>query len=80
MAGVTTKLKNRINISAPQPVRVALERLARRDDVPVATKTLELVKRALEQEEDFALAEIAKKREEMTTKWLGHKSAWRRTK
>ena len=44
--------KTRINISAPKPVLTALRSLARRDDMPVAAKTLELVKYALEMEED----------------------------
>lgn len=72
--------KTRINISAPKPVLLALKSLARRDDVPVATKTLELVKFALELEEDFMLGEIAKKREVETSKWLNHLDAWKLTK
>ena len=77
MAMVT---KTRINISAPKPVLTALRSLARRDDVPLAAKTLELVKRALEMEEDFMLGEIARSRELATTKWFSHKNAWRPTK
>ncbi|MEK7552983.1 MAG: hypothetical protein AAB505_02675 [Patescibacteria group bacterium] len=46
----------------------------------VTIKTLELVKLALELEEDFILGEIAKEREIKTTKWLSHQTAWRRTK
>lgn len=72
--------KTRINISTPKPVLKALRILARRDDVPLAAKTLELVKLALEMEEDFALGEIAKSREAMTAKWLSHQQAWRTTK
>lgn len=72
--------KTRINISAPKPVLTALRSLARRDDMPVAAKTLELVKHALEMEEDFMLGEIAKDRELRTTKWISHKDAWRLTK
>ncbi len=73
-------VKNRINISAPKPVFQALKSLARRDDVPVATKTLELLKIALEIEEDFVWGEIAKRREAATTKWLSHDEVWGRTK
>lgn len=73
-------IKTRINISTPKPVLKALRSLARRDDVPLAAKTLELVKLALEMEEDFALGEIAKSREVGTAKWLSHQQAWRATK
>jgi len=72
--------KTRINISAPKPVLVALRSLARRDDVPLAAKTLELVKHALEMEEDFVLGEFARGREIKTTKWISHKNAWRSMK
>lgn len=77
---MTIMMKTRINISAPKPVLIALRSLARRDDMPVAAKTLELVKYALEMEEDFMLGEIAKDRESRTTKWINHKDAWRSTK
>lgn len=59
---------------------LALKSLARRDDVPVATKTLELIKLALEMEEDFALGEIAKRRVAETKKWVSHQKAWSATK
>lgn len=70
-------IKNRINISASKPIFNALKQLARRDDVPVATKTLELVRFALESEEDFALGEIARGRDTETTKWVSHEVAWK---
>ena len=69
--------KTRINISAPRPVLAALKSLARRDDVPVATKTLELVKQAIEMEEDFVCGEIAKKRAVGTRQWISHRDFWR---
>ena len=67
-------------MSTPLPVLTSLKRLARRDDVPVATKALELVTRALEMEEDFAIGEIAKRREMVTKKWIEHREAWQITK
>ncbi len=72
--------KTRINISAPKPMVTALKSLARRDDMPLAAKTLELVKYALEMEEDFMLGEIAINRESRTKRWIGHQNAWRPTK
>ena len=72
--------KTRINISAPQPVLRALRNLAKRDDVPLATKTLELLKQALSIEEDYAFGLLALLRERETGKWISHKKAWGLTK
>jgi len=72
--------KTRINISLSKPLIKTLRDLAKRDDVPVATKTSELVKWALEMEEDFMLGEIAKRREKVTRQWISHEKAWPSTK
>ena len=72
--------KTRINICAPKPILNAVRVLARRDDVPVATKTLELVKQALLMEEDYAYGELALLREKATKKWISHGDAWKVTK
>ena len=54
--------KKRINISVSNDVEKALESLAKRDEVPVATKAVQLLRSALEIEEDFALAKVADSR------------------
>jgi hypothetical protein len=48
-------LKKRINISVSDAVEQAVSLLAKRDDVPQATKVTELLELALELEEDTFL-------------------------
>ena len=54
--------KTRINISIGKNIRDALRLLARREEVPVATKAAHLIEEALELEEDRNLSAIANKR------------------
>ena len=61
--------KTRINISIPKNLNQLLTTLAKRDDVPVATKALELIKTALEIEEDAMLSKVANQRINSVKKW-----------
>lgn len=61
--------KTRINISLPYDVKQALDSLAKRDEVPVATKAGRLLEVALEIEENQAWEQIAAKRDTKATKW-----------
>ena len=69
--------KTRINISAPKPIHQALMDLAKRDDMPIATKTLELLKFALSQEDDYVFGDVAMLRNRQTKKWISHEDAWK---
>lgn len=69
--------KKRINISISKDVNKALERLAKRDQMPQATKAEHLLTIALELEEDDVLNAIAFKRDRTSTKAVSHASAWR---
>lgn len=63
--------KDRINISVSKDARAALARLARRDEVPVATKASDLLKMALEIEEDRYFGALAEKRlREHKGRWI----------
>ena len=55
--------KSRINISLPSEVKEALASLAKRDQVPAATKAEHLLELGLEIEEDEAWDKIAAKRD-----------------
>ncbi len=50
--------------------------IAKRDQVPEATKAAELLRTALEIEEDEVLGEIASKRDIKKAKFISHKKAW----
>lgn len=68
--------KKRINISIPKSLDYALERLSKRDQVPQATKAAELLRLAVEIEEDQVWNEIASKRDIPKSKFISHKKAW----
>lgn len=68
--------KHRINLSVPAKLDHALHRLATRDELPVASKALELLTSAIELEEDKVLLTIAEEREIKKGKFLSHEKAW----
>jgi len=69
--------KKRINISISKELDNALIRLAKRDEVPQATKAEHLLRFALEIEEDNTLNTIAEIRDTSSAKFISHKVAWR---
>lgn len=69
--------KKRISITANPDIELALIDAAKRDGVLVTTKATELLRLALELEEDLALGTFAAKREASQTKYLSHESAWK---
>lgn len=69
--------KTRINITPPETITFTLQFLAKRDDVPVATKANELIKRAIEIEEDEVFNKIAESRDVKLAKFIDHNNAWK---
>ncbi len=67
--------KRRVNVSLPKQTDTALKKLAMRDDVPEATKALELIQIALEIEEDEILDSLAGARSGKGT-FASHDDAW----
>ncbi len=61
----------------PSYMEVALGRLARRDEIPQATKALQLLQQALEIEEDEFLDAFARVRDVRGAKFLMHKNVWK---
>lgn len=69
--------KKRVNVSLSKPSYKALSYLAKRDDVPFATKASTLIEEALELEEDIALGYLARQREEKgRISRLSHEEVW----
>ncbi len=68
--------KKRINISMPDNYYKVLTKIAIRDDVPQATKALDLIKIALEFDEDEVWDTLAQKRDTRSAKFIPHKKAW----
>ena len=68
--------KKRINISMESDLEEMLSRIAKRDCVPQATKATELLRIALEIEEDQIWAQVAQKRDKKDARFVSHKKAW----
>jgi len=69
--------KQRINISVSDEITGVIEKLALRDQVPVATKAKQLIQIALAIEEDEALDALALARDKAGSAFVSHKKAWR---
>lgn len=68
--------KKRVNISVTSDVDKAITKLARRDNVPQATKAAELLRIGLEVEEDMLLDRIATERYSTRDATLSHDKVW----
>lgn len=82
MSTKTTKsvknYKRRINITTDSDLEAALAGVAKRDGLHITTKATELLRYALELEEDLALASIADRRAiSKIPKLISHESAWK---
>ena len=64
--------KSRINVSVPDDVKAALTRLAKRDQLPTATKAVRLIELGLELEEDEIWDRIAASRDQKDSKLHTH--------
>ncbi len=73
-----TTTKTRINITADRDVKKSLVAAAKRDGMPTASKAAELLRLALELEEDLALSDLADSRlTGKKIKWLSHRQVWK---
>ena len=68
--------KKRVNISVSEFTENILSKLAKRDEVPQATKAAELIRIAIELEEDLVFDATASKRDTKGVKFIPHKKAW----
>ena len=69
--------KKGINITLPHDLEISIISLAKRDTVAVSKKATELIKLALELEEDDFLNNLAEERmKDKKAKYYSHKKAW----
>jgi len=68
----------RINVVLEKPLYDSVRRLAEKEDVSLSLKIRDLVRAALEVEEDAALAQFAEEREKSfkRSRALTHKQVW----
>ena len=69
--------KNRINISLAADTERMLSFIAKRDNVPEATKATDLLNLALQIEEDEVFDAMASSRDTKKTKFISHTDAWK---
>lgn len=67
--------KKRINISLSEDLELVIKALAKRDNVPEATKAVELIKIGIEVDEDEIWNELAEERAK-NGKYISHEEAW----
>jgi predicted DNA-binding protein len=72
-----TTTKKRIMISLPKSTERLLRLIAKREQVPPATKALELIEDALELEEDMVLSKLAEERDTPDAKFVSYEEAWK---
>ena len=68
--------KTRLNITLPPEMETAVKKLAERDRVSRAGKVTELLRVALEIEEDRIWDKLASKRDLRGARFIPHKKAW----
>lgn len=68
--------KKRVNISISKELDDVLMKLSKRDQVPQATKAAELIRLAVEMEEDYMWDKASLKRDTKSAKFVSHKKAW----
>lgn len=69
--------KARLNITLSKELEEAIRLLAKRDNVPQATKAVELLEEALELEEDVVWEAIANEREAKGGKLISFEKLWK---
>lgn len=69
-------IKPRLQISLSRTEDEILSSLAKRDQVPRATKAAQLVREAMELDEDFYLSRLAEERDVPGAKWIPHDEFW----
>jgi hypothetical protein len=68
--------KKRINLSPEKKDFQFIEKIARRDNMPIAKKTMELLKLALSIEEDAYFSQLAEKRIQTPSQTLSSENFW----
>ena len=69
--------KKRLNLTLPEDLEEMLIGFAKRDKMPVAAKAIELLKIAIEIEEDAVWAQLAAERDTPDAKFISHEDAWK---
>ena len=69
----------RVNVVLEKPLYDSVKRLAAKEEISLSLKIRDLVKEALDAQEDIVLTEVAEEREKTfrRSRGLSHKQVWR---
>jgi hypothetical protein len=70
-------IKTRTNLTLPVDLDKALNHLSKRDDVSKSAKAVQLIKIAIQIEEDEVWNSLAEARDKKGAKFISHKNAWK---
>ncbi len=68
--------KKRLNLSLPKWMEEALIQLAKKDEMPLSTKAVELLKEAIELQEDIYFSQLVDERIANNKGFISHEEAW----
>lgn len=68
--------KKRINVTLDSDLEFLLETLASRDQMSQSSKAVQLIKMAIELDEDEVLNQLAEKRDKKGAKFTDHNKSW----
>lgn len=69
--------KNRTNVTLPDDINGALEFMSKRDNVSKSAKVVQLIKIAIEIDEDEVWNSLAEARDKKGAKFVSHEDAWK---
>jgi hypothetical protein len=69
--------KKRINVTLDSELEFLIENLAKRDQMSQSSKAVQLIRMAIELDEDEVLNQLAERRDLEKAKFVDHDQAWK---
>lgn len=69
--------KKRINVTLDSDLEFLIETLANRDQMSQSSKAVQLIRMAIELDEDEVLNQLAQRRDDKKAKFIPHDQAWK---
>jgi hypothetical protein len=69
--------KKRLNVTVDSELETIIEILAKRDQMSQSAKAVQLMKTAIELDEDEILNQLAESRDNKKAKFISHDQAWK---
>lgn len=69
--------KKRINVTLDSDLEFLIETLANRDQMSQSSKAVQLIRMAIELDEDEVLNQLAQRRDDKKAKFIPHDQSWK---